>query len=133
MGFGAIFDMNITHISTRLGFWLVRNFDDEFDKLNISKHQNKITSDTIYEVFGIPKGPKPIVIVVYKRKVKKGEKTEKSKEPKIGEGIMDKFIGQWGNNARTTHSIIATTMENQREGGSLFSINILVYWMTFFA
>ncbi|MFS7920912.1 hypothetical protein Hanom_Chr03g00230441 [Helianthus anomalus] len=42
MGFGAILDMNINRISTRLGFWLVRNFDEEFDKLNISKHQIKL-------------------------------------------------------------------------------------------
>ncbi|MFS8017332.1 hypothetical protein Hanom_Chr15g01379111 [Helianthus anomalus] len=57
MGFGAIQDMNINHISTRLGYWLARNFDKMFDRINIGKHQIKITSDTVFEVFGIPKGP----------------------------------------------------------------------------
>ncbi|MFS7927953.1 hypothetical protein Hanom_Chr04g00315201 [Helianthus anomalus] len=112
--------MNINHISTRLGYWMVRNFDEMFDKLNIGKHQIKITSDTVYEVFGIPKLPKSVVIIVDKNKVKKVEKTEKSKEPKSGESVIDKFISQWGDNARITHGLIATAMENQTDGGSLF-------------
>ncbi|MFS7889965.1 hypothetical protein Hanom_Chr00s000006g01613201 [Helianthus anomalus] len=74
MGFGAILDMNINHISTHLGYWQARNFDEMFDTLNVGKHQIKITSDTVYEVFGIPKGPKPVDIIVDKRKVKKVEK-----------------------------------------------------------
>ncbi|MFS7985790.1 hypothetical protein Hanom_Chr11g01002761 [Helianthus anomalus] len=82
MGFGSVLDMNFNHISTRLGFWLVRNFDEEFDELNIGNHQIKITSDSVYEVFGIPKGSKPVVTIVDKRRVKKVEKFEKSKEPK---------------------------------------------------
>ncbi|MFS7937882.1 hypothetical protein Hanom_Chr05g00432991 [Helianthus anomalus] len=74
MGFGAVLDMNITHILTRLGYWRARNFGEMFDRINVGKHQIKITSDTIYEVFGMPKGPKPVVIIVDKRKVKKVEK-----------------------------------------------------------
>ena len=77
MGFGAILDMNINHISTRLAYWLARNFDEKFDKLNVGKHQIKITSDTVYEVFGIPKGPKQVEIIADKRKVKKQKKIEK--------------------------------------------------------
>ena len=38
-----------------------------------------------------------------------------------------------GGNTRITHGLIANTMENQRDGGSLFRLNFLVYWMTFFA
>ncbi|MFS7936764.1 hypothetical protein Hanom_Chr05g00419581 [Helianthus anomalus] len=76
MGFGSILDMNLKHISTHLGFWLVRNFDEEFDELNIGNHRIKITSDSVYEVFGIPKESKLVVTVVDKRKVKKAEKTE---------------------------------------------------------
>ncbi|MFS7913451.1 hypothetical protein Hanom_Chr02g00141951 [Helianthus anomalus] len=89
MGFGFILDMNLNHISTRLGFWLVRKFDEEFDELNIGNHQIKITSDSVYEVFGIPKGSKPVVTVVDKRRVKQVEKIEKSKEPKGGDSIID--------------------------------------------
>ena len=131
MGFGAILDININHISTRLAYWLVRNFDEKLDKLNVGKHQIKITSDTVYEVFGIPKGPKKVEIIADKRKVKKQEKIEKSQEP--GNAVRDTFIRQWGQNARLTHGLIANTMENQRDGGSLFKLNFLVYWMTFFA
>ncbi|KAF5819635.1 hypothetical protein HanXRQr2_Chr02g0079841 [Helianthus annuus] len=131
MGFGAILDMNINHISTRLAYWLARNFDEKFDTLNIGKHQIKITSDTVYEVFGIPKGAKPVEIIVDKRKVKKVDKIEKSKEP--GNAIRDIFISRWGENARITRGLIATAMDNQRDGGSLFRLNFLVYRMTFFA
>ncbi|MFS7936107.1 hypothetical protein Hanom_Chr05g00411551 [Helianthus anomalus] len=49
MGFGSILDMNLNRISTCLGFWLVRNFDEEFDELSIGNHQIKITSDSVYE------------------------------------------------------------------------------------
>ncbi|KAM0031468.1 hypothetical protein Hdeb2414_s0017g00509191 [Helianthus debilis subsp. tardiflorus] len=129
MGFGAILDMNINHISTRLAYWLARNFDEMFDTLNVGRHQIKITSDTVYKVFGIRKGLKPAEIIVDKRKVKKVEKIEKSKEP--GNTVMDTFTSQWGENARITHGLIATAIDNQREGG-LFRLNFLVYWMTFF-
>ncbi|KAJ0473287.1 hypothetical protein HanOQP8_Chr15g0574861 [Helianthus annuus] len=131
MGFGAILDININHISTRLANWLVRNFDEKLDKLNVGHHQIKITSNTVYEVFGLPKGPKKVEIIADKRKVKKQDKIEKSQEP--GNAVRDTFIRQWGQNARVTHGLIANTMENQREGGHLFKLNFLVYWMTFFA
>ncbi|KAJ0495472.1 hypothetical protein HanIR_Chr12g0609161 [Helianthus annuus] len=131
MGFGAILDININHISTRLAYWLVRNFDEKFDKLNVGNHQIKITSNTVYEVFGLPKGPKKVEIIADKRKVKKQDKIEKSQEP--GNAVRDTFIRQWGQNARLTHGLIANTMENQRDGGHLFKLNFLVYWMTFFA
>ncbi|XP_035838920.1 uncharacterized protein LOC118486526 [Helianthus annuus] len=131
MGFGAILDININHISTRLAYWLARNFDENFDTLNVGKLQIKITSDTVYEVFGIPKGPKQVEIIADKRKVKKQEKIDKSKEP--GNAVRDTFISQWGENMRITHGLIENTMENQRDGGSLFRLNFLVYWMTFFA
>ncbi|MFS7927720.1 hypothetical protein Hanom_Chr04g00312401 [Helianthus anomalus] len=131
MGFGAILDININHISTRLAYWLVRNFDEKLDKLNVGNHQIKITSNTVYEVFGLPKGPKKVEIIADKRKVKKQDKIEKSQEP--GNAVWDTFIRQWGQNARLTHGLIANTMENQRDGWHLFKLNFLVYWMTFFA
>ncbi|XP_035842231.1 uncharacterized protein LOC118488912 [Helianthus annuus] len=130
MGFGAILDMNINHISTRLAYWLATNFDEMFDTLNVGRHQINITSDTVYEVFEIPKGPKQVEIIVNKRKVKKVEKIEKSKEP--GNVVRDTFISQWGENTRITHGLIATAMDDQRDWGSLFKLNFLVYWMTFF-
>ncbi|MFS7967480.1 hypothetical protein Hanom_Chr09g00786241 [Helianthus anomalus] len=131
MGFGAILDMNINHISTRLAYWLARNFDEMFDTLNVGRHQIKITSDTVYKVFGIPKGPKQVEIIVDKRKVKKVEKIEKSKE--IGNIVMDTFISQCeGGGGRNTHGLIATAINNQRDGWRLLRLNFLVYWMTFF-
>ncbi|KAJ0554627.1 hypothetical protein HanHA89_Chr08g0310171 [Helianthus annuus] len=80
MGFGSILDMNLNHILTRLGFWLVRNFDEEFNELNVGNHQIKITSDSVHEVFGIPKGPKQVVMLI-KEKLKK---VEKVRNPKVG-------------------------------------------------
>ncbi|MFS7955388.1 hypothetical protein Hanom_Chr07g00642041 [Helianthus anomalus] len=71
MGFGYVIDMEVNHISTHLGFWFVRNFDEQFDELNVGNNRIKITSDLVYDVFGIPKGSKPVVTVVDKRKLKK--------------------------------------------------------------
>ncbi|MFS7966694.1 hypothetical protein Hanom_Chr09g00776781 [Helianthus anomalus] len=56
MGFGSVLNMDLKIISTHLGFRIVRNFDEEFDELNIGSHRIKISSDSVYEVFGIPKG-----------------------------------------------------------------------------
>ncbi|MFS7987474.1 hypothetical protein Hanom_Chr11g01023111 [Helianthus anomalus] len=111
MGFGPVLDTDLNRISTHLGFWLVRNF---------------------YEVFGIPKGSKPVVTVVDKRIVKKVENFEKSKKLEGGDSIIDQFIGQWADNERITHGLVASAINNQREGGSLFKIKFLVYWMTIF-
>ncbi|MFS7987472.1 hypothetical protein Hanom_Chr11g01023091 [Helianthus anomalus] len=132
MGFGSVLDMDLNHISTHLGFWVVRNFDEEFNELNIGNHQIKITSDSVNEVFGIPKGSTPVVTVVDKRIVKKIEKFEKSKELEGGDSIIDQLIGQWADNERITHGLVASAINNQREGGSLFRIKFLVYWMTIF-
>ncbi|MFS8006479.1 hypothetical protein Hanom_Chr14g01249631 [Helianthus anomalus] len=77
MVFGSVLDRELNHISTHLGFWLVRNFDEQFDVLNIGNHRIKITSDLVYEVFGIPKGSKPIVTVAM------------NKDPEDGYSIMD--------------------------------------------
>ncbi|MFS8022972.1 hypothetical protein Hanom_Chr16g01445831 [Helianthus anomalus] len=67
MGFGSVLHMEVNHISTHLGFWFVRNFDEQFDELNVGNHRIKITFDVVYEVFGIPKGSKPVVTIVDKK------------------------------------------------------------------
>ncbi|KAJ0796732.1 hypothetical protein HanPI659440_Chr04g0165701 [Helianthus annuus] len=124
--------MKVNHISTHLGFWLMRNFDEQLDELNVGNNKIKITSDVVYEVFGIPKGTKPIVTIVDKQKVKKDEKIEKNNDPDGGDSIMHQFISQWSDTKTITHGVVATTMNKQNEGGSLFKINFLVYWNTIF-
>ncbi|MFS7966648.1 hypothetical protein Hanom_Chr09g00776261 [Helianthus anomalus] len=94
MGFGSVLDMDLNHISKHFRFWLVRNFDLEFDDLKIGNHRIKICSDSVFKVFGIPKGSKSVVTVVDKRKVKKVEKLEKSKEPEGWDSFIDQFISQ---------------------------------------
>ncbi|KAM0071645.1 hypothetical protein Hdeb2414_s0001g00027631 [Helianthus debilis subsp. tardiflorus] len=61
IGSGPVLDINVNYICTHLGSWLVRNYDEEDSTLNIGNHRIKITRDSVYDVFGIPKGPNPVI------------------------------------------------------------------------
>ncbi|KAJ0770599.1 hypothetical protein HanPI659440_Chr07g0259471 [Helianthus annuus] len=55
MGFGPVFDIKVSYRSTHLGFWLLQNYDEQHSTLNIGNHKIRITRDSVYDVFGIPK------------------------------------------------------------------------------
>ncbi|MFS7905014.1 hypothetical protein Hanom_Chr01g00042781 [Helianthus anomalus] len=74
IGFGDVLDIKLDHISTRLGYWLVRNYDEQYNTLNIGNHKIEITRDSVHDVCGIPKGN---VIVREKNKPRKGAIVEK--------------------------------------------------------
>ncbi|KAM0022058.1 hypothetical protein Hdeb2414_s0023g00624271 [Helianthus debilis subsp. tardiflorus] len=61
IGFGPVLDINVNYICTHLGYWLVRNYDEQDSTLNIRNHRIKITWDLVYDVFGISKGPNPVI------------------------------------------------------------------------
>ncbi|MFS7916638.1 hypothetical protein Hanom_Chr03g00179661 [Helianthus anomalus] len=48
--FGSLLDMKVNYISTHLGFWLLRNYDEQFNILNIGNHKIPITRDLVYEI-----------------------------------------------------------------------------------
>ncbi|KAJ0745279.1 hypothetical protein HanPI659440_Chr10g0397011 [Helianthus annuus] len=69
IGFGDVLDIKVNHISTRLGYWLVRNYDEQYRTLSIGNNKIEITRDLVHDLFGIPKGD---VIVREKNKPRKG-------------------------------------------------------------
>ncbi|MFS7930020.1 hypothetical protein Hanom_Chr04g00339261 [Helianthus anomalus] len=74
MGFGLVLDIKVSYITIHLGFWLLRNYDEQYTTLKIRNHRIRITRDSVYDVFGIPKGPNP---VLEKNKPRKGPRVEK--------------------------------------------------------
>ncbi|MFS7919183.1 hypothetical protein Hanom_Chr03g00209811 [Helianthus anomalus] len=129
MGFGHVLDIKVNHISTHVGFWLLRNYDEQYNTLNIGNHKIQITRDSIYDVFGIPKGPN---LVREKNKPRKGAIVEKNTATDGVETTIDEFKNQWPDNNRITHSLVAKAMRKQAIGGRLFKLNFLAYWNTLF-
>ncbi|KAJ0770597.1 hypothetical protein HanPI659440_Chr07g0259451 [Helianthus annuus] len=129
MRFGPVLDIKVSYISTRLGFWLLRNYDEQYSTLNIRNHKIRITRDSVYDVFGIPKGPNP---VLEKNKPRKGAIVEKNTATDGVETTIDEFKNQWPDNNIITHSLVAKAMRKQTNGGRLFKLNFLAYWNTLF-
>ncbi|MFS7968079.1 hypothetical protein Hanom_Chr09g00793331 [Helianthus anomalus] len=129
IGFGDVLDIKLYHISTRLGYWLVRNYDEQYNTLNIGNHMIEITRDSVHDVFGIPKGN---VIVREKNKPRKGAIVEKNTATQGAETTIDEFKNQWPDTNKITHTLLAKTMKKQTNGGRLFKLNFLAYWNTLF-
>ncbi|XP_035845347.1 uncharacterized protein LOC110933857 [Helianthus annuus] len=129
IGFGEVLNIKLYHISTRLGYWLVRNYDEQYSTLNIGNHKIEITRDSVHDVFGIPKGN---VIVREKNKPRKGAIVEKNTATQGAETTIDEFKNQWPDTNKITHTLLARTMSEQTTGGRLFKLNFLAYWNTLF-
>ncbi|XP_035836075.1 uncharacterized protein LOC110885937 [Helianthus annuus] len=129
IGFGEVLNIKLYHISTRLGYWLVRNYDEQYSTLNIGNHKIEITRDSVHDVFGIPKGN---VIVREKYKPRKGAIVEKNTATQGAETTIDEFKNQWPDTNKITHTLLARTMSKQTTGGRLFKLNFLAYWNTLF-
>lgn len=56
MGFESIIDLQISHIPTGLGFWLVKNFNDKTGVLDIGVKRIEITANLVHSLLGIPMG-----------------------------------------------------------------------------
>ncbi|MFS8025458.1 hypothetical protein Hanom_Chr16g01475141 [Helianthus anomalus] len=61
IGFGPVLDINVNYICTHLRYWLVRNYGEQDSTLNIGNHRIRIRRDSVHDVFGIPKGPNPVL------------------------------------------------------------------------
>ncbi|KAJ0948964.1 hypothetical protein HanRHA438_Chr01g0033541 [Helianthus annuus] len=91
IGFGHVLDIKVNHISTHLGFWLLRNYDEQYSTLNIGNHKIRITRDSVYDVFVIRKGLNP---VREKNKPQKGAIVEKNTATDGVETTIDGFKNQ---------------------------------------
>ncbi|KAJ0714199.1 hypothetical protein HanPI659440_Chr13g0486841 [Helianthus annuus] len=117
IGFGPVLDINVNYICTHLGYWLVRNYDEQDSTLNIGNHRIKITRDSVYDVFGIPKGPNP---VIEKNKPRKGAIVQKNTATEGVDTTIDEFKNQWPDRNMITHGMVADAMQLQPNGGRLF-------------
>ncbi|MFS7953991.1 hypothetical protein Hanom_Chr07g00625091 [Helianthus anomalus] len=88
MGFGPDLCIKVSYISTHLGCWLLRNYDEQYSTLNIGNHKIRITRDSVYDVFSIPKGPN---LVLEKNKPRKGVIVEKHTAIDGAETTIDEF------------------------------------------
>ncbi|KAJ0600291.1 hypothetical protein HanIR_Chr03g0114921 [Helianthus annuus] len=111
IGFGHVLDIKVNHISTRLGYWLVRNYDEQYNTLNIGNHKIQITRDSVHDVFCIPKGQNP---VREKNKPRKGEIVEKNTATQGVETTIDQFKNQWPDTNRITHTLVAKAIKNKQ-------------------
>ncbi|KAJ0820521.1 hypothetical protein HanPSC8_Chr16g0708981 [Helianthus annuus] len=88
IGFGPVLDINVNYICTHLGYWLIRNYDEQDSTLNIGNHRIRITHDLVHDVFGIPKGPNP---VLEKNKPRKGAIVQKDTANNGVDTTIDEF------------------------------------------
>ncbi|KAL8226113.1 hypothetical protein R6Q57_018670 [Mikania cordata] len=56
IGFGSILDCKMTSLPTRMGYWLLSNYNPTTNTLTLSSHYVKITSKLVNQVLGIPSG-----------------------------------------------------------------------------
>ncbi|MFS8024928.1 hypothetical protein Hanom_Chr16g01469031 [Helianthus anomalus] len=129
IGFGPVLDINVNYICTHLEYWLVRKYDKQESTLNIGNHRIRITRDSVHDVFGIPKGPNP---VLEKNKHQKGAIVQKNTSTNVVDTTIDEFKNKWPDNNIITHGLVATTMHLQPNGGRLFKLHFLAYWNTLF-
>ncbi|MFS8020105.1 hypothetical protein Hanom_Chr15g01411631 [Helianthus anomalus] len=131
IGFGDVLEIKLNHISTRLGYWHIRNYDEQYNTLNLGNHKIEITRDSVHDVFGIPKGH---VIVREKNKPQKGAIVEKNTATQGAEITIDEFKNQWSDTNKITHTLVAKAMKKKKKtnGGRLFKLNFLAYWNTLF-
>ncbi|PWA57675.1 ulp1 protease family, C-terminal catalytic domain-containing protein [Artemisia annua] len=63
IGFGAVLRFSIKDVPTRLGYWLLDNFDEDRCVLNVDGKEISITRETVRDVLGIPMGDVPVEAV----------------------------------------------------------------------
>ncbi|KAJ0864285.1 hypothetical protein HanPSC8_Chr12g0540201 [Helianthus annuus] len=111
MGFEALLSLKINSVPTRLGHWLVMNYDEDRQEINTGNHRIKITSKLVEECLGIPRGK---IAVLEKNKPRKG----------VGERV-DEFKNQFDNPKIRVIEVIDLIKESS-QAGKLFNTNFLV-------
>ncbi|XP_076918209.1 uncharacterized protein LOC143578544 [Bidens hawaiensis] len=112
MGFGPMLRLQVTKTSTTLGYWLLMNYNNRLNELNIGSGVIKITPQKVHEVLGIPMGKIPVL--------------GKSR-PRLGEDVTtDLFKNQFPTNSRIYIKHVKDKLAADQGVGELFKINFLV-------
>ncbi|XP_022004460.1 uncharacterized protein LOC110902023 [Helianthus annuus] len=110
MGFETITCFNIHNIPPGLGYWLLLNYDQKMNELNIGNRKIKITPSKVHDVLGVPMGE---ISVSEKPKVTKRD------------AIRERWKSQFGN-ACITVKHVTEKLRLYPRGGILFKLNFLV-------
>ncbi|KAJ0752777.1 hypothetical protein HanPI659440_Chr09g0328211 [Helianthus annuus] len=60
IGFGATLKLKIDTVPTMLGYWLVENYNEKTNTLNVGNHTVHMNEESIYSLTGIPNGRVPV-------------------------------------------------------------------------
>ncbi|PWA95077.1 hypothetical protein CTI12_AA010880 [Artemisia annua] len=115
MGFGAVLRFSIKDIPTRLGYWLLDNFDEDRCVLNVDGKEISITRETVRDVLGIPMGDVPVEAV---------------DEADFRHPLVVEWKKQFESTTRYKHIPVEKQIYTQQAGGWMFNLNLLVLYFT---
>ncbi|XP_076928179.1 uncharacterized protein LOC143592047 [Bidens hawaiensis] len=115
MGFESILSFNIVATPTRLAYWLLVNYDEDRNELNIGNRIIKITPSLVKDCMGIPMR---CLTVFEKNKPRKGVDVR-----------TDEFKNQFEETRISVYKVMKI-VEKTSEGGRLFNTNFLVIFTT---
>ncbi|MFS7995906.1 hypothetical protein Hanom_Chr12g01123581 [Helianthus anomalus] len=116
MGFGSLRHLSVHRILTRLGLWLVTNYDHQNNCLNVGTHTIQITRELIADVLGIPMGDVRLNYV---------------KKPSKKDPVILRWRNQFGpgSNLKTVKDV-TDFIKASDDSGRMFMLNYLVVFNT---
>lgn len=115
MGFGSLISLDISKIPSRLSLWLLQNYNEDKNEINIGNDIIKITPSLVHECLGIPMGD---IEVLEKNKPRKGICPR-----------LDEFKNQFDNSRISVIKVIEK-VKNMSSSGRVFKTNFLVIFNT---
>ncbi|KAK9049597.1 hypothetical protein SSX86_031434, partial [Deinandra increscens subsp. villosa] len=120
IGFGSVLSFNIEHVPTGLGQWLVNNYDENNNTLNIGSCKFNVTPLEVSQILGIPMGEE----LVSEKERPRGTTVE----------VLAEFKGQFPDHIakRIYLANVLGIMTSQQDSGWMFVLNFLVVFNTVF-
>ncbi|CAA0830922.1 Unknown protein [Striga hermonthica] len=117
MGFGCLLELSITTTSSKMGFWLVENFNHMDRKLQLYDEEKvHVKEDDVYAVFGLPRGEVEI----------------KNKQKRVTSNLLDEWIALFSvrKPSNITASKVLDKMNECVDGGDWFRRHFIVLMVT---
>ncbi|KAK9048005.1 hypothetical protein SSX86_033033 [Deinandra increscens subsp. villosa] len=112
IGFGSMASLSISSVPTKLGYWLLSNYDHKTNMLNIGSEKLKLTAQIVNRILGIPMG--------------KLEVDEVDKGAYVDPVILE-WRCQWGaKSGLKTVKDVLTRIKETTNHGRQFKLNVLV-------
>lgn len=115
MGFGSVLGFKIKDVPTKLGFWLLENFNEDTCVLDVDGKQISITKETVRDVLGLPMGCVAV---------------ESRDETDFRHPLVVEWKRQFGKQERYKHIPVEKQICTQADGGWMFKLNFLVLYFT---